>query len=134
MPGLLDGYGGPVAHGSVSVTAISASVSAERGGAPGAVLLIIVVQKMRQLRMQNTAISFASRSAVRSLAVSTRQPDFRILWNSSIFQRWAYHRNFSTASSGEATARSVASFQSTRSRPRGRVASRAWITVRSRAG
>jgi hypothetical protein len=90
--------------------AISISVSAERGGASGTILLIIVVQKMRQLRMQNTAISLVSRSAVRSRAASTRQPDFRILWNSSIFRRWAYQCSFSTASSGEVTARSVTSF------------------------
>ena len=62
------------------MTVISASVSAERGGASGAVLLIIVVQKMRQLRMQNTAISLVSRSALGSRAASTRPPDFRTLW------------------------------------------------------
>ena len=45
----------------------------------GAERLIMVIQKIRQLRMQRTATRFASRSAVRSLASSTRQPDFRIL-------------------------------------------------------
>src|SRR5918998_5959795 len=94
-----------------SMTVISASVSADRGEALGAILLIIVVQKMRQRRMQKTAIGLVSRSAVRSRAASTRQPDFRILWKSSTFQRWAYQRSFSSAVSGEVTGRSVTSFQ-----------------------
>ena len=72
---------------ALSITLISASVRADWGGASGAILLTIVVQKMRQLRMQDTAISLVNRSAVRSRAASTWQPDFRILWNSSIFYR-----------------------------------------------
>jgi hypothetical protein len=41
--------------------------------------LIIVIQKILQLRMQKTAIRLTSRSAVRSLDSSALQPDFKIL-------------------------------------------------------
>jgi hypothetical protein len=58
----------------------------------------MVIQKMRQLTMQKIDIRFTSRSALRSLESSALQPDLRILWNSSIFQRIAYHCIFSTAS------------------------------------
>jgi hypothetical protein len=61
------------------------------GGASGTVLLAIVVQKMRQPGVQNTAIGLVSRSAARSGAASTRQPDSRVLWKRSTFRRWAYH-------------------------------------------
>lgn len=59
--------------------------------------LSIVIQKIRQLRMQKTEIRFTSRSAVRSLDASALQPDFNILWNVSIFQRIAYQLSFSMA-------------------------------------
>jgi hypothetical protein len=39
----------------------------------------MVIQKIRQLRMQKTAIKFTSRSAVRSFDSSALHPDFRIL-------------------------------------------------------
>jgi hypothetical protein len=38
--------------------------------------LSIVIQKMRQLRMQNSEMRFANRSAVRNLDSSALQPDF----------------------------------------------------------
>ena len=43
--------------------------------------------------MQNVATDprFANRSAVRNFDSSALQPDLRILWNISIFQRIAYH-------------------------------------------
>ena len=50
----------------------------------------IVSQKMRHPRMQNIASRLTSRSAVRSFECSALQPDFRILWKVSIFQRSAY--------------------------------------------
>src|SRR3954471_21269184 len=62
--------------------------------------------------MQKTAISFTKRSAVLSRLSSARQPDFRILWNTSIFQRRAYQRSFSTAAPCDRTGKSVISFQS----------------------
>ena len=40
--------------------------------------------------MQKTAMRLARRSAVRNFESSALQPDFRILWNSSIFHRMAY--------------------------------------------
>ncbi len=52
------------------------------------------------------------RSAVCSRASSALQPDFRVLWKVSIFQRIAYQSSFSMASSWERTGRSVISFQS----------------------
>ena len=85
---------------SWSRSPISLVVRARLGMACGADRLIIVIQNTRQLRMQNTAISFTRRSAVRSRASSARQPDFRILWKTSIFQRSAYQRSFSIAASG----------------------------------
>ncbi len=45
----------------------------------GLVRLTIVSQNTRQAMMQNTAIRFVSRSAVRSLASSALQPDFKTL-------------------------------------------------------
>ena len=80
-------------------SAISVSVSAIVGGACGAVRLSIVNQKTRQLMMQKTAMRLASRSAVRSLDSSALQPDLRILWKTSIFQRMAYQSIFSIAAS-----------------------------------
>ncbi len=62
--------------------------------------------------MQKTAISFTRRSAVLSRLSSARQPDFRILWNTSIFQRRAYQRSFSTAAPCDGTGKSVISVQS----------------------
>src|SRR4030095_15776955 len=96
--------------------------------------LIIVIQKIRQLRMQKTAIKLTSRSAVRSRDCSALQPDFKILWNVSIFQRDAYHSSFSMACKGEETGKSVRSFQSMESRSCGVPSSQAWMTVRVRLG
>ena len=84
--------------------------------------------------MQRTAISLARRSAVRSRASSALQPDFRTLWNTSIFHLKAYQRSFSTAARFEVTGKSVSSFQSMRGRPAGSSGSRACRTVRVRAG
>jgi hypothetical protein len=52
---------------------------------------IIVIQKILQLKMQKIEIKFTSRSAVRSFDDSALHPDFKILWNVSIFHRMAYH-------------------------------------------
>jgi hypothetical protein len=108
----------------LSVTSASSSrssilVNASSGGASGAARLIMVIQKMRQLRMQRTANRFTSRSAVLSFDSSALQPDFRILWKVSIFHRMEYQTSFSTASWREHTGRSVSSFQSILSRPCG---------------
>jgi hypothetical protein len=54
---------------------------------------------------------------VRSFTSSALQPDFRILWKVSIFQRMAYQFSFSTASLRDLIGRSVTSFQSIGSRP-----------------
>ena len=62
------------------------SVSAKAGSRLGSARLSIVSQNTRQLRIQNTASSRTSRSAVRRRACSARQPDFRILWRTSIFR------------------------------------------------
>src|SRR3954449_405344 len=94
-------------------------VSARVGEAVGATRFIIVIQKMRQLRMQNTAIRLTIRSAARSLDASALQPDFRILWNVSIFHRIAYQVSFSSASLRDRIGRFVISFQSIFSRPVG---------------
>src|ERR1700676_1133786 len=91
---------------------ISTAVNAKSGGAVLADRLSIVIQKTRQLRMQNTAIKLASRWAVLSLDFSALQPDLRILWNTSIFHLNAYHSSFLMASAREQTGRSVISFQS----------------------
>src|SRR4051812_11135420 len=76
----------------------------------------MVSQKMRQASRQKTDSNFISRSAVRSQEASARQPDLRILWKTSIFQRNAYHTNFSIASARERTGRSVINFRSIFSR------------------
>ncbi|WP_419906604.1 hypothetical protein [Hoeflea sp.] len=57
-------------------------------------------------------------SAVRNLASSALQPDFRILWKVSIFQRMAYQSSFSMASLWEYIGRLVISFQSIPNRPK----------------
>lgn len=49
---------------------------------------------------------------LRSRDSSIRQPDFGMWWNTSIFQRSAYQRSFSTASVRVRTGKSVTSFQS----------------------
>jgi hypothetical protein len=64
-----------------SSNSISVEVKAASAGACGAHRLFIVSQNMRQLRMQNTAIRFASRSAGRSFESSSLHSDLRILWN-----------------------------------------------------
>jgi len=46
---------------SVSSRYSSSSVNPTSGVAPGSLQLIIVIQKMRQLRMQRTATRFTSR-------------------------------------------------------------------------
>ncbi len=80
-------------------------------GPSGQTRLIVVIQKIRQLRMQYTEIRLTSRSAVRSLDSSALQPDFRILWKVSIFHRMAYQWSFSMASSREHTGKLVMSFR-----------------------
>ena len=75
-------------------TRISTAVKATVGEIMGATRFTIVIQKMRQLRMQNTAIRLTIRSAARSFDSSALQPDFRILWKVSIFQRMAYQVSF----------------------------------------
>ena len=87
------------------------------GDASEAVRLSIVNQRTRQLMMQKTAMRFASRSAVRSFDSSALQPDLRILWKTSIFQRMAYQSIFSIAAARVRTGRSVISFQSIGLRP-----------------
>jgi len=54
-------------------------LKASSGAASGVVRFNIVIQKMRQLRMQRMAIKFTSRSAVLSFACSAWHPDLRIL-------------------------------------------------------
>jgi ABC-type antimicrobial peptide transport system permease subunit len=56
-------------------------------GATAARDLFGVSQKMRQPRMHWMDRKLTNRSAVRSFDASARQPDFRILWKVSIFQR-----------------------------------------------
>jgi hypothetical protein len=48
-------------------------------GARGAKWLIMVVQKIRQLRTQNITSSRGKHSAVRTLECSTLHPDFKLL-------------------------------------------------------
>ena len=55
------------------------SVRAVVGCSSVAVRLIIVIQKIRQARMQKEEIRLTNRSAVRSFDSSALQPDFRIL-------------------------------------------------------
>ena len=113
---------------------VSNPVSTKAGSRFGLARLSMVSQNTRQLRIQNTASSLTSRSAVRNRACSARQPDFRILWKTSIFQRMAYHCSFSTAASWLSTGRSVISFQSMRGRPTGSSGSRACNTVSMSVG
>ncbi len=80
-----------------SRSAISISVNTSLAVAGRADRLSIVIQKIRQLRRQKTAISLTSRSAVLSRAFSVWQPDFRILWNTSTFHLRAYQCSFSIA-------------------------------------
>src|ERR1700683_5253181 len=89
---------------------------------------------MRQLTMQKIEMRFARRGAVRSLESSALQPDFRILWKTSIFHRIEYHSSFSMASRRERTDMSVTSFQLILFRFRDVPASSAWITVNVSAG
>ncbi|CAB3773851.1 hypothetical protein LMG29542_07469 [Paraburkholderia humisilvae] len=70
-----------------------------------------------------------SLSAVRSRDSSALQPDFRILWKVSIFQRIAYQSSFSIASARERTGRLVISVLSMRARPGGGSRSCACRTV-----
>jgi hypothetical protein len=51
--------------------------------------------------------------AVRRRDSSALQPDFRSLWNASIFQRIAYQFSFSTASRYDVTGKSAISTQFT---------------------
>src|SRR5665213_3417930 len=96
------------------------------GAAFDEVRVRIVNQNTRQLRIQKTAMRLASRSAVRSLESSARQPDLRILWKTSIFQRIAYQLIFSTASERVRAGKSLISFQSIGLRPCGAPRSMAW--------
>lgn len=81
----------------------------------GAALLIVVVQSMRQVRRQRTAISLARRSAVRRRAAAAR--DLRTLWNGPTVRRRACRPSVSTASSGDPAARSATRFQLMRALP-----------------
>ena len=76
---------------------VSRLVLASSGEAVGTTRFIMVIQKMRQLRTQNTAIRFTIRCAVRSFDASALQPDFRTLWNVSTFHRTAYQEIFPIA-------------------------------------
>lgn len=115
---------------SASNRSSSSCIKARVGSAFGSFLLIIVIPKMRHARKQQVAIEFTKRGAVRSFDCSTLQPDFRILWKSSIFQRIAYHFSFSAASARLRTGKSVRCFHSIRSRFFGVSRSVAWITVK----
>ena len=72
---------------------------------------------LSRVQRRRLAAEAASRVDLVRLAASARQPDFRILWNNSIFHRHAYHRSIPIASSSVATGRSVASFHSSLARP-----------------
>src|SRR5438270_9030951 len=63
---------------------ISLCVRATSAGASGAARFICTIQKSRHAMTQKRAKYRLRRSAVCSLQSSTEQPDFRILWNSSI--------------------------------------------------
>ena len=54
------------------------SVNAKEGEASDVERFSMVIQKMRQLRIQKTAIRLTRRSAVRSFDSSALQPDFTI--------------------------------------------------------
>lgn len=56
-------------------------------------------------------MNFAKPSDVLNLDSSALHPDFKILWNISIFQRIAYHSIFSIASDSDLTGKLVNSFQ-----------------------
>jgi hypothetical protein len=49
------------------------------GSASGAMRLVMVSQKTRQLKMQKTASRFVNRAVILSRDCSARQPDLRIL-------------------------------------------------------
>src|ERR1700741_425840 len=100
----------------------------------GAERLIIVMNNILQARMQNTAMRVTRRVAVRSFASSALQPDFKTLWNISIFHRMAYQLIFSMASARERIGRSVMSFHSILLRFFGALRSMACSTVRMSAG
>jgi hypothetical protein len=57
----------------------SISVKTSSGLASGAMRLVMVSQKTRQLRIQKTASRFVSRAVVLRRDCLARQPDFRIL-------------------------------------------------------
>jgi hypothetical protein len=79
-------------------------------------------------------MNFAKPSDVLNLDSSALHPDFKTLWNVSIFQRIAYHSIFSIASDSDLTGKLVNSFQKILSLPSGTDVSVAWITVKSCAG
>ena len=87
----------PFSWMSMSSRRVSRLVLASSGEAVGTTRFIMVIQKMRQLRTQNTAIRFTIRCAVRSFDASALQPDFRTLWNVSTFHRTAYQEIFPIA-------------------------------------
>ncbi|SAL32141.1 hypothetical protein AWB69_02768 [Caballeronia udeis] len=94
-----------------SRSSTSVCVRANWAGAWAAHRLSMVSQKIRQLRIQNTEMRLAKRSAVRNFDSSV-SPDFRILWKVSIFQRIAYQSSFSMASARDLIDRSVINFHS----------------------
>ena len=112
-----------------------ARVNTSWAGSAGFTRWIIVIQKARQLRMQNTATNRVRRSVVRSLDSSARQPDLRILWKVSIFQRKAYH-SMSPAEVGEVEVRiRVARSRSNAGRPRSQTRARpSQLPARTRSG
>lgn len=81
----------PVTFSIASGCVLIPSSVAMSGAASGWLRRSIVSQNTRQAIRQKMAIRFASRSERRSLDSSALQPDLSILWNTSIFQRRAYH-------------------------------------------
>lgn len=73
---------------SRSSTCLPRLVIATSGEAAGTTRFIMVIQKSRLLRLQNTAIRLAILSAVRSFGASALQPDFRILWTGCRVRDW----------------------------------------------
>ncbi len=60
------------------------------GEAVGAARLVMVNQKIRQLKMQNVASRLTSRSAVLSFDSSALQPNFNIIFTSRLRYRAFY--------------------------------------------
>ena len=91
---------------------ISSAVSTAFGEIDWLSRPIIVIQKILQAKILEIEINRQSPSAVRSFDSSILQPDLRILKNTSIFHRRAYHSSFSIAAAREFTGKLVINFQS----------------------